>query len=60
MKKTTSELIDELSIVNCKIYHLMEKEDVESFKKLKQLNAYRSELKNAIAEELGGRKEVKI
>jgi len=60
MKKTLSELIDELSIVNCKIYHLMEKEDADSFKKLKLLNQYRSTLKNAINEYFKERQEIKI
>ena len=57
MKKTISELIDELSIVNIKIALLIEKEG--DGKKIQQLNRYRSELKNAITEELGGREEIK-
>lgn len=57
MKKTIAELIDELSIVNVKIALLIENEG--DLKKVQELNRYRSELKNAITEELGGRKEVK-
>lgn len=57
MKKTAVELIDELSIVNIKIALLIEKEG--DGKKIIQLNQYRSELKNALTEELGGRKEIK-
>ena len=60
MHKLLSELIDELSIVNCKVYHLMEKDDGDSFKKLKTLNSYRSELKNGINEWAGERQEIKI
>lgn len=59
MKKLLSELIDELGIINCKIYHLMERDDDESFKKLKALNKYRSELKNAINSYFNEREEIK-
>ena len=57
MKKTTVELIDELCITNIKIALLIEKNGDGD--KVQQLNRYRSELKNAISEELGGRKEIK-
>lgn len=58
MKKTLAELIDELSIVNIKIFMLVEKDgDVV---KLKSLNKYRSDLKNAINELQGDRQEIKI
>ena len=58
MKKTLAELVDELSIVNIKIFMLIEKNgDVV---KLKSLNKYRSELKNAINELQGDRQEIKI
>lgn len=57
MRKTIAELIDELSIVNVKIALLIEKNG--DGQKIQQLNRYRSELKNAITEELGGRKEIK-
>ena len=60
MKKSVAELVDELSIVNCKVFHLMEKDDGESFKKLKALNKYRSDLKNAIGEFFKERIEVKV
>ena len=60
MKKTIAELIDELSIVNIKVFMLMEKDDGDSFKKLKTLNSYRSKLKNAINEYFNERQEVKI
>jgi hypothetical protein len=57
MKKTIAELIDELSITNVKIALLIEKNG--DGKKIQQLNRYRSELKNAITEEIGGRMEIK-
>lgn len=60
MKKNLAELVDELSIVNIKVFMLMEKDNVESFKKLKELNKYRSELKNAIAEYFNERQEIKV
>lgn len=57
MKKTIGELIDELSIVNHKIFHLMDVgNDLEAVKKL---NKYRSELKNAINDYFNERTEVK-
>ena len=60
MKKLISELIDELSVTNCKLFSIMEKEEtVENFRKLKALNKYRSELKNAINKHFGEREEVK-
>ncbi len=58
MKKSLSELIDELSIINIKIFMLMEEDNFDS-KKLKTLNRYRSDLKNAINEEFKQRQEVK-
>ena len=56
MKKTTSQLIDELSITNIKIYHLEDKvadntHTKEDAKKIQDLNRYRSELMNALNEE---------
>ena len=60
MEKTLAELVDELSITNIKIFMLMEQEDMESFKKLKVLNKYRSELKNAINSSFNEREEVKL
>ena len=58
MKKTISELIDELSVTNTKIFFLIEKGGEGD--KVQKLNRYRSELKNAINEELGGRQEIKV
>lgn len=65
MKKSIAEIIDELSITNCKIFWLTEKVNsdagnIEDMKKIQKLNKYRSELKNAINEELGGRNEIKV
>lgn len=65
MKKNIAELIDELSIVNVKIFMLVDvvqknEHTKELAKKLQDLNGYRSKLKNAINEELGGRTEVKL
>lgn len=58
MKKNIGELIDELSIVNCKIFALMDKgNDLE---KIKAHNKYRSELKNAINEYHNERQEIKV
>ena len=64
MKKTLSELIDELSIVNCKSYALVDKvraktATVEDQIKIDDLNVYRSKLKNAINEYFNERQEVK-
>lgn len=65
MKKTIAELIDELGVTNIKIFMLVDKAQKgeassEESKKLQDLNSYRSQLKNAINEELGGRIEVKV
>lgn len=65
MKKTTAQLIDELSITNCKIFALVDKvqqneHSKEDAKKLQDLNSYRSQLVNALNEEFGDRKEVKL
>ena len=58
MLKTPAELIDELSITNCKIFALMDKgNDLE---KVKALNKYRSELKNAINSYFNERQEIKV
>ena len=58
MRKTIAELIDELSITNCKIFYLME--NGNDLEKVKKLNSYRSELKNAINEYFGDRIEIKV
>lgn len=57
MKKKLSELIDELSIVNIKIYMLME--NGNDLEKVKKLNRYRSDLKNAIGEYFNENGEIK-
>ena len=65
MKKTLSNIIDELIITNIKIYHLIEKVQKdehtrEEAKKLQDLNRYRSELVNVINEYFKERQEIKI
>jgi hypothetical protein len=47
MRKSLGELIDELCITNIKVFMLMEDDSFDQ-KKLKSLNRYRSDLKNAI------------
>lgn len=58
MKKSFAELVDELIITNIKIFMLMES-DTFNQKKLKTLNHYRSDLKNAINKHFGEHEEVK-
>lgn len=65
MQKNLSELIDELSITNCKIFALVDKIQSGDFEKadatkLQDLNSYRSQLKNAINSHFKEREEVKI
>lgn len=65
MKKTIGELIDELSILNIKIFFLIDKiraneHTKEDAKKTEELNMQRSKLKNAINERFGERQEIKI
>jgi len=65
MKKTIGELIDEIGIINIKIYMLIDKvyDDThtrEDAKKIQELNKQRSALKNAINEEFGQKEEIKI
>jgi hypothetical protein len=65
MKKTTAQLIDELSITNIKIFYLVDKvqkneHSVEDAKKIQDLNGYRSQLVNALNEEFGERKDIKV
>ena len=65
MKKTIGSLIDEISIVNCKIFALVDRVQSGNFekedaKKIQDLNRYRSELTNSINEEFGQRKEIKV
>ncbi|OGH18276.1 MAG: hypothetical protein A2868_01500 [Candidatus Levybacteria bacterium RIFCSPHIGHO2_01_FULL_40_15b] len=65
MKKSVSTLIDELSVTNIKIYHLVEKiqknkHTREDAKKAQDLNRFRSELCNAINRELKERENIRI
>lgn len=65
MKKTIATLIDELSVTNIKIYHLVEKIQKDEHtrrdaKKLQDLNSYRSALCNALSKEFKERKIVKL
>ena len=65
MKKTIAQLIDELSITNIKIYHLVDivqknQHTLEDAKKLQDLNTLRSQLVNALNEEFGDRLDIKI
>lgn len=58
MKKKLSELFDELSITNCKIFYLMEVGT--DLQKVKKLNAYRSRLKRAIDDYFNEEGEIKV
>lgn len=65
MKKTTAQLIDELSITNIKIFMLVDKvqrneHTKEDAKKLQDLNGLRSQLVNALNEEFGDEKDIKV
>lgn len=65
MKKTIGSLIDESGIVNCKIYHLVQKIQSGNFEKedavkLQDLNTYRSQVTNAINEYFHERQEIKV
>jgi hypothetical protein len=65
MKKTLGELVDELGIVNIKIFMLIDgvmhdnytKEDA---KRVQELNLQRSKLKNAINEFSREKQEIKV
>lgn len=64
MKKTIGELIDELTITNIKIYHLINRvldneHSREDAMKIQKLNRYRSELKNELNKEFKQREEIK-
>lgn len=63
MKKSIATLIDELSIINIKIFMLVDKvqkneHTKEDAKKLQDLNSYRSELINALNKEFNERETV--
>lgn len=65
MKKSLSELIDELITTNIKIFFIIEnilKKDYEKedAKKVQELNFYRSRLKNAINQYFNERQEIKL
>lgn len=65
MKKSFSQLIDELTIVNLKIFRLVDKilkneHTAEDAKKAQELNKYRSQLCNAINREFNERENIKV
>jgi len=65
MKKSIATLIDELTITNIKIFHLVDKiqknkHSREDAKKAQDLNRYRSELCNAINYEFKHKKNIKV
>ena len=65
MKKSIGELFDILSVVNIKIYHLVERVqsgdfEKEDAKKIQDLNSYRSQLTNAINKYFNERQEIKL
>ena len=65
MKKTISELFDSLSVVNIKIFFLIEKiqdgkATIEEAQKAQLLNRERSDLMNAISREFKERERIKI
>lgn len=64
MEKTIGALIDELSITNIKIYHLVDKvqkneHTVAEAKKIQDLNTYRVKLYNAINERFADDLQIK-
>lgn len=65
IKKSIATLIDELSVTNIKIFHLIEKiqkneHTLEDAKKTQDLNKYRSELCNALNREFKQREDIKV
>lgn len=65
MKKTISELFDSLSVVNIKIFFLIEKiqdgkATIEEAQKAQLLNRERSDLMNAISREFKERERLKV
>lgn len=63
MKKSIGQVIDELSVTNIKIYMKVEeveagKNEAQDAQKLQKLIKYRSQLINAINEELGDSSEI--
>lgn len=65
MKKSIATLIDELTVTNLKIYHLVDKIEKNKHtrkdaKKAHDLNKYRSELCNALNREFKERENIKV
>ena len=65
IKKTVGELVDTLSVLNIKIFFLIEKLQggtgtVEEAQKVQLLNKQRSEYMNAISEEFGQKPTIKV
>jgi hypothetical protein len=65
MNKTIGELIDELGIINIKIFYLVDKVQKdehtrEDAKKIQDLNKARGELINAINKHFKQRKRIKV
>jgi hypothetical protein len=65
MEKTIGELIDEISVVNIKIFMMVEQVErhenkVEDAWKMNALVKRRSELRNAINKKLNEREEIKV
>lgn len=65
MKKSIATIIDELSVTNIKIFHLVEKIEKnkhtrEDAKKAHDLNKYRSKLCNALNREFKERENIRI
>lgn len=65
MKKTIAELIDELSVINIKVFFLIEKIQnklgtIEDGQKVQTLNKQRSEVMNAISQEFKQKERIKV
>lgn len=65
MKKSFSQVIDELTVTNIKIFHLVEKiaknkHTLKDAKAAQDLNRYRSELCNALSREFKERENIKV
>ena len=65
MNKNISQIIDELTVANIKIFHLVDKiqkdkHTREDAKKAHDLNRYRSEICNSLNMEFKERKTIKI
>lgn len=65
MRKTIAELIDSLSVINIKIFFLIEKMEnetgtVEDARKIQKLNKQRSDIMNALSKEFKEREIIKV